>query len=185
MKKIILASKSPRREELLRMLGYDFEIMASNSDEIIDFKKSKSEIVKKLALDKAKAIKDQIKEDKLILGFDTIVVIDNEILGKPKDKEDCIRMLSLLNDHTHFVYTGCAIINGDEIDSFYSKASVTFDKMTDEEIINYANTTEPYDKAGAYAVQGYASRFIKKINGDYFTIMGLPVNLIYQKLKQL
>ena len=186
MKKIVLASKSPRRKELLENLGYEFEISVSDKDEIIKEGLDYSDVVIDLAYQKGLNVLENKEEykDYIILSFDTIVVVENKILGKPKNFDDCVNMMNLLNDKTHQVYTGCAIIEGENIEKFYSVADVTFNKMTEKEIIDYANTLEPYDKAGGYAVQGYAARFIEKINGDYFTIVGMPVNKVYQYLKK-
>lgn len=186
--KIILASKSPRRKEILSMLNIDFDVLVSEMDEIIRYTQ-KEEIVKDLAYQKAKIIFDKIKDDTIVIGSDTIVCIGDKILGKPKDRLDAIRQLKLLNGSTHIVATGLAVLS--RIDGkirkaiLCDKASVTFDTLTNEEIEKYVDTNEPMDKAGSYAVQGKGAKFIKKINGNFYTVMGLPINKLYKVLKNL
>lgn len=184
MNKIILASNSPRRKELMNLLQIDYEIIVSQVDEIIDKTLTESELVMDLAYQKAADIFKTHKDD-VVLGFDTLVYIEDHILGKPKTKEEAKDMLSLLSGQTHTVITGCAIISKGFSKSFYEKTRVTFYPMTNREIDEYIATNEPFDKAGAYAVQGYGSKFIKSINGDYYTVMGLPLSRLYHELQNM
>ncbi len=182
MKQIILASNSPRRKELMKILGYDFKIVASDVEEVIDHKMEHEELVMDLAFQKAHAIFKDNKEA-IVLGFDTLVIVDDVIFGKPKNEEEAKMMLSVLSDHTHRVLTGCTILTKGFSKSFYSDTLVTFYKLSEEEIDQYIKTKEPMDKAGAYGIQGYGSKFVKSINGDYFTIVGFPIARVYQELK--
>ncbi len=182
MKKIILASNSPRRHELMKFLNLDFEILSSDIEEIIDPKLEHEDLVMDLAFQKAYSIFKNDR-DSIVLGFDTLVVIDDFILGKPKDKAEAKVFLNILSDKTHKVLTGCTILTSGYSKSFYSEAYVSFVKLTEEEILEYIETKEPMDKAGAYGIQGYGSKFVKSINGDYFTVMGFPISMVYQELK--
>ena len=183
-KKFILASISPRRHELLKFLIDDFKIVSSNVDEIIDVFLTNEEVVMDLALQKAQDISNKNK-DVYVLGFDTLVILDGKPLGKPKDSNDAFKMLKSLSGRTHRVLTGCAIVMNDYQDIFYEYADVTFTSMTDEEIISYINTKEPMDKAGAYGIQGFGAKYVKKINGDFYTVMGMPIHKLYERLKVL
>ena len=179
---IILASKSPRRTEILNLMNIKHIIIPSQEEEIIDNQLPPHEIVKSLAYQKASSISKHHPTD-LVIGSDTIVVINNQILGKPKDKLDAINMLQLLQNKTHQVMTGVSLIKGETIDTFVDIADVTFKPMTEEDILKYLELDKPFDKAGAYGIQewiGYMG--IDKIEGSYFTIMGLPVHLVYQEL---
>ncbi len=182
--KFILASKSPRRIELINVLDIDFEVIPSDVEEIIKEGLTNEEIVIDIAYQKACDINAK-NPGKYVLGFDTLVILDGVPLGKPKDEQDAFRMLRLLSGRTHTVLTGCAIVKGKHKDSFYSSADVTFNEMTDEEIKEYVETKEPMDKAGAYGIQAYGSKYIKEVNGDYFTIVGLPIAKLYKKIKEL
>ncbi len=182
MKKIILASNSPRRKELMNLLNIDYEIIVSQVDEVIDKTLTESDLVMDLAYQKAVDIFRSHKED-VVLGFDTLVYIEDHILGKPKTKEEAKDMLLLLSGQTHFVITGCAIITKGFSKSFYEKTRVTFYPLTEKEIDDYIESKEPFDKAGAYAVQGIGAKFIRSINGDYYTVMGLPLSRLYHELK--
>lgn len=185
MYNIILASASPRRKELLEQIGVIFTVKPSSCEEIITDTDS-AKIVVSLSQQKAIDIA-QNENDAIIIGSDTIVSIDNCILGKPKDKEDAYRMLKLLQGNTHQVYTGVTVIHlhGDksEVYSFYSSTDVSFYEMTDDQIYNYIESGEPMDKAGAYGIQGKSAIYIKDINGDYNTVVGLPVAMLYQTLR--
>ncbi|MCK5761781.1 MAG: septum formation protein Maf, partial [Candidatus Izimaplasma sp.] len=150
-KRFILASKSPRRIELLKVLDIDYIVIPSDIDEIINDKLTNEEVVMDLALKKAEDISSK-NQDYYVLGFDTLVILDGIPLGKPLDEDDAFRMLKLLSGRTHVVLTGCAIVNNIYRDSFYSSAEVTFYDMTDEEIREYVATKEPLDKAGAYGI---------------------------------
>ena len=180
--RLILASGSPRRKEILKYLNTPFEVIVSSFEEKIDENKSLEEEIKRLSEGKANTVfKDN--KDAVVIGADTIVTIDNKVLGKPKDKEDAYRMLKLLSDNKHTVITGVTIISKEKADTFASLSDVYFNKLTDKEINDYIATNEPMDKAGAYAIQGLGSKFINKIDGDYYAIMGLPINEIYKRLK--
>jgi len=184
MNKYILASNSPRRKQLMEMLGFDFEIMISAVDEIIRPDLSNDELVMDLAFQKAADIFRSHQED-IVLGFDTMVYIDDLRLGKPKTAFEARTMLNTLSGKTHMVITGCAIITKTISKSFYEIAYVTFYPLTEQEIEEYVASKEPFDKAGAYAVQGLGSKYIKAINGDFYTVMGLPVARLYHELKEL
>lgn len=183
MTKLILASGSPRRKELLTELGYSFEVIPSNIDESLNLSNPIEEEMIKLSFNKAFSVFKNHK-DSIVIGADTIVYKDNIIYGKPKDKEDAYRMIKELNDSSHEVLTAVSIISKEKSESFYTKTTVTFDKLSDEEIKKYVNNNEVIDKAGAYAIQGEAKKFIKSINGDYYSVMGFPVSEINKRLKK-
>ena len=182
MNKIILASNSPRRKELMNLLNFEYEVIVSQVDEIIDKTLTESELVMDLAYQKAVDIFRTHKDD-IVLGFDTLVYIEDHILGKPKTKDEAKDMLLLLSGQTHTVITGCAIITKGFSKSFYEKTRVTFYALTAKEIDDYINSSEPFDKAGAYAVQGLGAKFIRSIQGDFYTVMGLPVSRLYHELR--
>lgn len=182
-KKYILASQSPRRKELLALLEVDYKVISSDVIETIDSNLKDYEIVMDLAKQKAEDIATK-HPNEVVLGFDTIVVKDHHILGKPKDDNDSRRMLKLLSNTNHQVLTGVAIIYKEEMHLFYSETNVFFKELSEEEISDYIKTTEPNDKAGAYGIQGFGAKFVSKIEGDYYTVMGLPVHMLYQKLKE-
>ncbi len=187
--KIILASKSPRRKELLDLLNLKYEIMASDKEEIIEPNFTIEQQAKKLAYEKAKTIFDKTKGDRIVIGSDTMVIKEGKIYGKPKDKQDAFRMLEKLKGAKHEVITGLAILvqkEGKEeqyID--YDKAEVYLKDMTKQEIEHWIATGNALDKAGAYAVQGEFMVFIQKIQGHYATIMGLPIHKVYEVLKKI
>ncbi|MDD6525255.1 MAG: Maf family protein, partial [Firmicutes bacterium] len=141
------------------------------------------EEIKSLAYRKAYKVFEEHK-DSIVIGSDTIVVADNQVLGKPKDRMDAINMLHMLNGKTHMVITGVCIIDDEKCECFANVSKVTFDKMSDEEISSYVDTKEPMDKAGAYAIQGMAAKFIERIDGDYYSIMGLPLHDVYKILQK-
>ena len=195
MKKIILASQSPRRRELLSRGGFDFEVIPSEKEEIITDNRP-CDIVKDLSRNKAIDVHDIIKEkygynthDYIIIGADTIVVFNDSVLGKPKDKYDAYRMLDMLQGRTHTVYTGVTIMYNEQKTeryySFYEDTDVTFYPMTDEEIWHYIETGLPLDKAGAYGIQDSCALYIKEIRGDYNNVVGLPLGRLYQEMKKL
>ena len=178
--KLVLASKSPRRSEILKNAGIDFVVRVADADETIPVGTNPEDAVVFLAARKAMAV--ERAEDETVLGADTVVVLDGEILGKPKDRDDAFNMIKRLSGRVHSVFTGvCAIGNGISM-TFAEETKVEFYKLTDEEINTYINTDEPYDKAGAYGIQGLASKFIRAIEGDYFNVVGLPISAIYQKI---
>jgi septum formation protein len=179
--KIILASKSPRRTEILSLMNVDHIIIPSTEEEIIEPGLTPEEVVKSLAYQKARSISKTHPFD-LVIGSDTIVVINNKILGKPKDYNDAVRMIKLLQNNTHQVMTGVSLIQNNNIDTFVDIAEVTFKEMTQEDIDTYLNLDKPFDKAGAYGIQDSHANFVKEIKGDYYTIMGLPKDKLSQHL---
>ena len=180
---IILGSKSPRRKELLSLLGYDFKVVVSDIDENVTYTTYK-EMVLKIALKKAEAISANY-HDHLIICADTIVVCDNEVLGKPKDKEDCRRMIKMLANKAHFVDTAVVLIYKGLTYHFIEETKVWVTKISDDEIEEYINTDEPYDKAGGYGIQGIFGKYIEKINGDYYNVMGLPICHLNKEIKRI
>lgn len=187
--KIILASESPRRIEILKKLGIKFDVIASNIDESIFNHLTPKEMVKKLAFEKANSVLKINKiENITVIGADTIVCINNQILGKPKNKKEAINMLINLNGNKHSVLTGLAIIgykNGKYFkEVIYSLSNVYFGKYCLNEIEKYVDTLEPMDKAGAYAIQGIGGFLVKKIEGDFYSIVGMPFQKLYQILKK-
>lgn len=178
--KLVLASKSPRRSEILKNAGIDFTVRVADADETIPDGTKPQDAVVFLAARKAMAVTRA--EDELVLGADTVVVLDDKILGKPQDKDDAYNMIKSLSGRVHSVFTGvCAIGNGISM-TFSEETRVEFYNLSDKEINEYINTDEPYDKAGAYGIQGLASKFIRSIDGDYFNVVGLPMSAIYQKI---
>lgn len=172
---LILASASPRRRELLKAAGYDFKVFVSEADESISENFSPGDAVLELAQRKTKWVLQRSCGDSVVLGSDTVVSIDGYILGKPKDEIEAKRMLTLLSGREHFVYTGVCIASKNKTVSFYSRTAVEFYPLSEKEIQAYINTKEPFDKAGAYGIQAFGSVLVKKINGDYFTVVGLPI----------
>lgn len=179
----ILASQSPRRQELLAKITPTFKVVPFSGNENIPEGLSPLQAVEYLARLKTSSVGNNFPDD-IVIGADTIVVLNNKILGKPSDKADCVRMLSELSGNVHMVYTGVAVLAKGELTSFVSESSVEFYPMTDAEIQAYANMDEPYDKAGSYGIQGHGALFVKRINGDYFNIMGLPTAELYRHLGQ-
>lgn len=178
--KLVLASKSPRRSEILRNAGIDFTVRVADADETIPDGTKPEDAVVFLAARKALAV--ERAEDETVLGADTIVVLDDKILGKPKDREDAYNMIKCLSGRVHSVFTGvCAVGNGISL-TFAEETKVEFYPLTDDEINEYIDTNEPYDKAGAYGIQGIASKFIRGIQGDYFNVVGLPISSVYKKI---
>lgn len=175
MKKLILASQSPRRQELLAQLGYSFICQPADIDESQHLNESPYNYVKRLALEKAQEIAEHQKGEFVILGSDTCVVLNDTILGKPKDLQQCIEHLSMLSNNTHQVLTAVAVVQGELSRSVVVCTDVHFKALTEKEIINYWNTGEPCDKAGSYGIQGIAGQFVKQINGSYSAVVGLPL----------
>lgn len=182
MKRVILASQSPRRRELMADSGIPFLAQASHTEEFLDLSLTIIEAIERIAYEKAAALKSAYPED-IIIGADTVVYYQDQVLGKPKDHEDAFRMLKLLSGQTHEVITGVAIIKGDRKELFHAVTEVTFYPLTEEEIREYIHTEEPLDKAGAYAIQGFGKFLIAKISGDYYNVVGLPIAQLCRRLK--
>lgn len=186
--KFILASASDRRKELLSRIISDFEVKISDFDEgTVEVSKDIEKYVKTLAEGKAKSVALNCTNDSIIIGADTIVVIDDNILGKPKDKDDAFRMLKLLSNNVHRVYSGVTVINNEKqvMKSECLYTEVYFSELSDEEIWRYIDTGECLDKAGAYGIQGYGGVFVEKINGCYYNVVGLPLNLLNKMIKNV
>lgn len=186
-KKIILASGSPRRKELMTLAGYTFEVKVSEKEEC--YKSNiPEEIVKELAFQKAEDVAERTEKKKLaVIGADTVVAVEQEILGKPK-KEEAFAMIRKIAGRTHQVYTGVAVLDFDDtgkctVTSHAVKTDVTVYPMTDKEIQTYLSSEEVMDKAGAYGIQGRFAVFIEKIDGDYYNVMGLPISYLYHVLE--
>lgn len=187
-KKIVLASKSPRRREILENLGVDFEVIESNADEstVSSDGISVELYVQELALIKAADCAKNVEDDAtLIISADTVVSLDNKILGKPKDEEEAFLMLKSLSGKTHEVYTGFCVMKSGDADSVCRacKTEVTFKELTDDEILAYIKTGEPMDKAGAYGIQGLGGLLVSGISGDYLNVVGLPASMLSDVLK--
>ena len=186
MTRLILASGSPRRLELLSVFDFDIEVIKPQITEIIDKNLEPCEIVKSLALQKGEAVAKKIgSTDDLVLSADTIVVESGEILGKPKDRADAVRMISRLSGRTHEVFTGVAIFFKGEVRNFSVRSEVVFRDLSQEEIESYCDLKEPYDKAGAYAIQGTAGFMIRSANGSYSNIIGLPLCEVAEAFRDL
>lgn len=184
MQNLILASSSPRRKELLENLRLTFTISSSEVDESFDPTLSPEDVVMDLAERKAQVIFKE-NPNAFVIGSDTIVVADGQVLGKPTDEADAKEMLKMLSGSKHDVYTGVSILSPNGTARFYEKTEVWFWELTDEEINFYVQSGEPLDKAGAYGIQQLGSMLVKKINGDYFAVVGLPVSRTYRELKRL
>lgn len=180
--KIILASASPRRQELLSMIGVDFEVIASNCDEFTD-ETEPHKIVQAIAQQKASSVAKS-HPGRIVLGADTVVAIDGKILGKPHNAENAKKMLRLLSGKCHSVYTGICLVkaNGEHVLTSV-RTDVYFKKLTDSEIEAYVRTEESFDKAGGYAAQGLGAVFVDKIYGDFFNVIGLPISTVYDMFK--
>ena len=187
-KRIILASASPRRKELLMKTGLSFTILTAKEPECFQNDLPIEQASMMVAYHKANEVYHTIQEnerkDILVIGADTIVVINNEILGKPIDRSDAYKMLKELSGKTHFVMTSVAIITKEKTKTFYEKTYVTFKEMCDEEIYAYIDSENVYDKAGSYAIQGGASKYIVEEKGDYDNVVGLPLKRLLVELKQ-
>jgi septum formation protein len=179
---LILASQSPRRKELLSQLGYTFQTLAANIDETVIEGELPAQYVLRLSIEKAKVIAQQQPEGCIVLGSDTSVVFNQQILGKPENIEQCCKQLMLLSNSTHQVLTGIAAIKNQKIVSALIKTEVTFKSLTIDEIKRYWQTGEPQDKAGAYGIQGIGGQFVTQINGSYSAVVGLP---LYETAKLL
>lgn len=189
-KSIVLASGSPRRRELLTMLFDEFEVIVSDCQETVT-SQDPEKVTEELAMQKAEAVAESLPpsaDTVIVIGADTVVSIDGKILGKPAGQQQAVDMLRMLSGKSHNVSTGVALVwleNGRQIGlkSFSETTKVRVAELTEEEIISYANTNEPYDKAGAYGIQGMFGKHIQGIEGDYNNVVGLPVHRLYQELK--
>jgi septum formation protein len=180
---LVLASQSPRRRELLGCAGIPFVVRPSSVDEARIGDEDPGEHVRRLAREKAQSV--ACGPDEIVLGADTVVVIDGEVLGKPSDPEHAARMLRQLSGRAHEVVTGICLRTSNRLIVDMESTRVRFVRLSEEEIAAYAASGEPLDKAGAYAIQGLASRFVGRIEGCYFNVVGLPVALVWRHLKEL
>ena len=181
--KYILASGSPRRRELLKFIIPEFEIITADIEEVCPDNMAAKECPEYLALKKAKAVAKNY-DGFTVIGADTAVFLGEKMLGKPKDKRQAIKMLKSLSGKTHSVITGCAIVNGKRQKSFSVETTVKFLELDDSQINEYIATNEPFDKAGAYGIQGFGSLLVEGICGDYFNVVGLPVSRLNTELKK-
>ncbi len=178
--KLVLGSQSPRRAELLRAAGFEFTIRVTDIDETPLPGESPRDYVIRVARDKARAV--HLNPDEVTLTADTTVVLGGEIMAKPLDTSDATRMLRALSGQRHEVLTGICVRCGDRIETALATTAVWFSQMTDAEIADYVNSGEPMDKAGAYGIQGLASKFIERIDGSYTNVVGLPIHLVYRMI---
>jgi septum formation protein len=187
LKHIVLASKSPRRKELLERLNLDFEIVVSQVDEDSYKKNTPQEYVEKLAYEKAKSVLQLVNKDSIIIGSDTVVVYNNNILGKPRNEKQAYEYIKKLSGNKHLVYSGLCIIDNKANNHIicHEVTEVYMKDLNDYEINSYIRTGEPLDKAGAYGIQGIGAIFVEKIVGDYYNVMGLPLNKLYKGLNEI
>lgn len=181
--RLVLASQSPRRREILTSAGLDFEIRAGEVSEIRHPHEPVADYVRRLARAKAEAVPRGAGE--VVLGADTVVVIGDDVLGKPRDAEDAARMLALLSGREHTVVTGISLVHSGGVECDAAETRVRFAELSTREIAEYVASGEPADKAGGYAIQGLASKFVERVEGCYFNVVGLPVTLVYRLLKAL
>jgi septum formation protein len=183
--RLILASRSPRRRELLHRAGFEFEVRPSSVEEVPAPGETPEEFARRAAHDKALEVAASVAPDILVLGADTVVVANHEILGKPADPHDAARMLQLLSGVTHRVITGVCLVRApNHVEGLAHETTfVTFRSLEEDEIQTYLASGEPFDKAGAYGIQGLASKFVTRVEGCYFNVVGLPVALVYGVLK--
>lgn len=189
MRKIILASGSPRRRELLTQIGLEYTVIPSKKEEILRYTRPE-DIVKDLSLQKAQDIAENAEPGTIVIGSDTVVALDGEILGKPHTADNAVAMLKRLEGRSHQVYTGVSVVikgaaadGSDEIISFAEETDVHVYPMTEAEIQAYVATGDPLDKAGAYGIQGIFAKHVQGISGCYYNVMGLPIGRLYQELK--
>lgn len=181
--KIVLASQSPRRHEILNLVKINHDVIPSFAKETITSFDNPSQVVLDISLQKASEVASRYPQD-VIIGADTVVVIDNKILGKPHNREAAISMLQQLSGRTHYVLTGVSVMHKDKLHQFVEISEVTFYNMSENEINDYIDNEYVYDKAGSYAIQGMCAKYIKSIKGDYYNIVGLPISKLYQLLKE-
>ena len=186
----ILASKSPRRKEILETIGLEVEVVVADADESSDVR-DPYRFVELISERKGLAVRDRLLaegrdlSDTVIISSDTIVAIDGEILGKPRNEEDAKRMLRMYSGRTHEVVSGICLLCGDRHGVAHEVTEVEFEELDEDTIASYIHKTQPYDKAGAYAIQGLASAYIKGIKGDYFNVVGLPVHRMYRLYSEI
>lgn len=180
---IILASKSPRRQELLRLLGVEYKTLTEDVDETMDPQQSPLDEVRRVSACKAQAVADRVCADDIVISADTVVVLDGQVMGKPKSEKEAVQMLSALSGRTHRVMTGLTVRQASRETSVTVTTEITFRALSEREIRAYVASGEPMDKAGAYGIQGGASVFVSHIAGDYFNVMGLPVCTLTQLLR--
>ncbi len=189
MRQIILASQSPRRRELMELIGFPFSVRVSETEELIT-RHDPAAVTEELSWQKAQAVAAELDDvqEIIVIGADTVVSVEGQILGKPASKDEARSMIRTLQGRDHMVYTGVTIlgrsaVHGDRCETFSEGTRVTVASMSEDEIELYISTEEPYDKAGAYGIQGTFARFIQGISGDYYNVMGLPVHRLYEQLK--
>ncbi|PYZ93627.1 septum formation inhibitor Maf [Salipaludibacillus keqinensis] len=183
MKPFILASQSPRRKQLLEQAELTFTIIPSEVEEIVNEQDSPEKVVSSLAYQKAQDVFSRFPSE-VILAADTVVVVDEKILGKPQDKLDAKKMLQRLSGTEHDVLTGVSLLSAEKEMTFVDKTRVYFYSLTEAEIDSYIDSGEPFDKAGAYGIQGLGATLVEKIHGDYYTVVGLPIAKVVRALKQ-
>lgn len=182
--KLILASQSPRRAELLRQMGLSFTVRPSNTEEVTEPGLTPHEEVVSLSLQKARAVYGGLSEEAVVLSADTVVVLDGTILGKPRDEEDAKKMLTALSGRSHLVLTGVTVMGPEGTQTHCEETVVTFRSLSEKEIDAYIATKEPMDKAGSYGVQGLGGLLVSHLTGDYFNVVGLPVCAAGQMLRK-
>ena len=183
-KRVKLASKSPRRQQLLQGLGLTFDVWSKEVDESYPDHLQQEEIPLYLASKKADAFREELNDGDVLITADTIVWIDGQVLNKPEDRDDAIRMIGLLNGKTHDVYTGVSIVSLEKTEVLWDRTRVHFAWLTTEEILHYIDKHSPFDKAGSYGAQDWIGLVaIDRLEGSYFNVMGLPVHKVYQALK--
>lgn len=183
MRRVILASESPRRRELMMLSEIPFTTASPQIEEVLNPMLTIEKAIEKLAYDKASAVLKKYPDD-LIIGADTIVLCEGKVLGKPKDFDDAKEMLEQLSGKTHRVITGVALVSKSVMECFHEITEVTFYPLEEKDVIKYAKSKEPHDKAGAYAIQGKGMLFVEKIHGDYYNVVGLPMANLYRRLKK-
>lgn len=186
MERIILASQSPRRKQLLEWAEIPFDIIVKETDELYPADLTVEKVPVYIARNKALAVKEELSHDRIILAADTVVVLGDEIIGKPKSRQEAVKILQQLSGHKHLVITGVVLLKGEKEISFADITEVYFHNLSDEQIIFYVDKYQPYDKAGAYAIQEWIGVVgIQSVKGDFYNVMGLPVSRVVQELKNM
>jgi septum formation protein len=183
-RRIVLASGSPRRRELLQMIGAEFDVITSDCDEIVTENLSPASLVGELALRKAKSVLSRLDGNPIVIGADTVVSINGKILGKPKNRDEAIDMLMELSGREHSVFSGLALLDSSKTIVDVSETRVKFINLTPAQCEKYVETGEPLDKAGSYGIQGRGGIFVEKIEGDYFNVVGLPISRLCRLLSE-